>query len=93
MEVKTINETVVVNNEEEEDREIPEASTTLPTVLMNEKKLADTTQKMDETPDVGIQEPSLTCHRFIDMAVLANVFRVVACTKCNHTLTLAETKK
>ena len=54
--------------------------------------LAGTTENMYETSDVGSEEP-LTGYRFIDMAVLANVFNLVACPKCGHKLTLTETNK
>lgn len=92
MEVETINVTAV-NNRVVEDGDIPGSSTALPTVPISEKKLAGTTQKMYETSDVDREKPSPTGYRFIDMGVLANVFSLVACPRCGHSLTLTETKK
>ena len=62
----------------------------MPTVLVSEKKLAGTTEKM---LDIDSKKEPLTGYRFIDLAVLANVFSLVACPKCAHKLTLTETKK
>ena len=61
-------------------REISGSSIALPTVLISEKKLAGTTKC--EPSDVGSDEPSPPGYRFIDMAVVANVFSLMACPKC-----------
>ena len=83
-----INETA--HNNHEEDGEISGPSTALPTVPVSEKKLDGTTEKMS---DIDSEKEPLTGYRFIDLAVLANVFRLVACPTCGHKLILTETKK
>ena len=83
-----INETA--DNNHEEDGEISGPSTALPTVPVREKKLAGTTEKMN---GIDSKKEPLTGYRFIDLAVLANGFSLVACPKCGHKLTLTETKK
>ena len=89
-EVETININETADNNHEEDGEISGPSTALPTVPVSEKKLAGTTEKMS---DIDSEKEHLTGYRFIDLAVLANVFSLVACPTCGHKLTLTETKK
>ena len=86
-EVENLN---INDNNHEEDGEISGPSTALPTVPVSEKKLAGTTEKMS---DIDSEKEPLTGYRFIDLAVLANVFSLVACPTCGHKLTLTETKK
>ena len=43
--------------------------------------------------DIDSEKEPLTGYRFIDLAVLATVFSLVACPTCGHKLTLTETKK
>ena len=69
-----INETD--DNNHEEDGEISGPSTALPTLPVSEKMLAGTTEKMS---DIDSRKESLTGYRFIDLAVLAIVFSLVAC--------------
>ena len=85
-------ETIININEAADNNhgEISGPSTALPTVPVSEKKLAGTTEKMN---DIDSKKEPLTGYRFIDLAVLANVFSLVACPKCGHKLTLTETKK
>ena len=63
----TINETAV--NNQEEDRYL--GHQLLSQLFQSEKKLSGSTQKMDETSNIGSVEPSLARFRSIDMAVLA----------------------
>ena len=88
-EVETININETDDNNHEEDGEISGPSTALPTVPLSEKRLAGTTEKMS---DINSEKEPLTGYRFIDLAVLANVFCLVACPTCGHKLTLIETK-
>ena len=82
-----INETA--DNNHEEDGKISGPSTALQTVPVSEKKLAGTT----EMSDIDSKKEPHTGYRFIDLAVLANVFSLVARPKCGHKLTSTETKK
>ena len=43
--------------------------------------------------DIDSKKEPLTDYRFIDLAVLADVFSLVECHKCAHRLTSTETKK
>ena len=43
--------------------------------------------------DIDSKKNLLIGYRFIDLAVLVNVFNLVTCPTCGHKLTLTETKK
>ena len=64
----------------------------MPTAPISKTTFAGTTRKMQESSRDDDEE-RVTDYRFIDMAISSNVFSLVACHECGHTLILRETNK